>query len=148
VTRVRSQLAVSERRACRLIGQPRTTQRRQLKIRSDEKRLTAAIIRLAKRYGRYGYRRVTALLRAEGWKVNVKRVHRIWRREGLKVPKKQPKRGRLWPNDGSCAIAEGKSEIQPDGMSNDYRWKSVSGIRGFPHPTTLLRCQLSVTRLV
>jgi hypothetical protein len=74
VTRVRSQLAVSERRACRLIGQPRTTQRRQLKIRSDEKRLTAAIIRLAKRYGRYGYRRVTALLRAEGWKVNVKRV--------------------------------------------------------------------------
>ena len=102
VTRVRSQLAVSERRACQVVGQPRTTQRHQLKIRSDEKRLTAAIIRLAKRYGRYGYRRVTALLRAEGWKVNVKRVHSIWRREGLKVPMKQPKRGRLWLNDGSC----------------------------------------------
>ena len=99
---VRSQLAVSERRACRVVGQSRTTQRRQPKTRSDEKRLTAAIIRLAKRYGRYGYRRVTALLRAEGWKVNVKRVHRIWLREGLKVPKKQPKRSRLWLNDGSC----------------------------------------------
>ena len=102
VVHVRSQLAVSERRTCRVVGQSRTTQRRQPKTRSDEKRLTAAIIRLAKRYGRYGYRRVTALLRAEGWKVNVKRVHRIWRREGLKVPKKQPKRSRLWLNDGSC----------------------------------------------
>lgn len=64
--------------------------------------MTAAIIRLAGQYGRYGYRRVTALLRAEGWQVNHKRVERIWRREGLKVPAKQPKRGRLWLNDGSC----------------------------------------------
>ena len=60
------------------------------------------MIELAARYGRYGYRRITALLREEGWKVNHKRVERIWRREGLKVPKKQPKRGRLWLNDGSC----------------------------------------------
>ena len=64
--------------------------------------LTAAIIHLASQYGRYGYRRVTALLRVEGWHVNHKRVERIWRREGLKVPVKQPKRGRLWLNDGSC----------------------------------------------
>jgi transposase InsO family protein len=62
----------------------------------------ARIIELAKRYGRYGYRRITALLRAEGWRVNAKRVERIWRQEGLKVPKKQPKRGRLWLSDGSC----------------------------------------------
>ena len=61
-----------------------------------------AIIRLASQYGRYGYRRITALLRTEGWHVNHKRVERIWRREGLKVPTKQPKRGRLWLNDGSC----------------------------------------------
>ncbi len=54
------------------------------------------------RYGRYGYRRITALLNREGWLVNHKRVERIWRREGLKVPQKQPKRGRLWLNDGSC----------------------------------------------
>lgn len=64
--------------------------------------MTAAIIRLAGQYGRYGYRRITALLRAEGWHVNHKRVERIWQREGLKVPQKQPKRGRLWLNDGSC----------------------------------------------
>ena len=60
------------------------------------------ITSLAVKYGRYGYRRITALLRAEGWGVNHKRVERIWRREGLKVPKRQPKRGRLWLNDGSC----------------------------------------------
>ena len=64
--------------------------------------MTAAIIDWARQYGRYGYRRVTALLRAEGWRVNHKRVERIWRREGLKVPAKQPKRGRLWLTDGSC----------------------------------------------
>ena len=64
--------------------------------------MTSAIIRLARLYGRYGYRRITALLRMEGWHVNAKRVQRIWRREGLKVPQKQPKRGRLWLNDGSC----------------------------------------------
>jgi len=93
---------VSERRACLLLGQSRTSQRYSPIVRDDEDALTAAIIRLASEYGRYGYRRVTALLRAEGWHVNHKRVARIWRREGLKVPQKQPKRGRLWLNDGSC----------------------------------------------
>jgi putative transposase len=69
----------------------------------DEKQLTADITALATRYGRYGYRRITALLNnGKGWRVNHKRVERIWRREGLKVPKKQPKRSRLWLNDGSC----------------------------------------------
>ena len=84
-----------ERRACRTIGQPRSTERRPHQVRDDEAALTAAIIRLASTYGRYGYRRITALLRAEGWRVNAKRVERIWKREGLKVPEKQPKRGRL-----------------------------------------------------
>ena len=70
--------------------------------RADENVLTADIIALASQYGRYGYRRITALLREAGWAVNVKRVERIWRREGLKVPQKQPKKGRLWLNDGSC----------------------------------------------
>ncbi len=64
--------------------------------------MTADIIALATQYGRYGYRRITALLQWSGWLVGIKRVHRIWRREGLKVPHKQPKRGRLWLNDGSC----------------------------------------------
>ena len=64
--------------------------------------MTTAITALAKQYGRYGYCRVTALLRQRGWHVNSKRVQRIWRQEGLKVPSRQPKRGRLWLNDGSC----------------------------------------------
>ena len=93
---------MTERRACQVLGQPRATQRYEPLVADDEGPLTAAIIRLAGQYGRYGYRRVTALLRSEGWQVNHKRVERIWRREGLKVPAKQPKRGRLWLNDGSC----------------------------------------------
>jgi len=93
--------AVSERRACIVLNQPRATQRRVLKSLDDEESLTNDIIKLAVRFGRYGYRRITALLRELGWQVNHKRVERIWRREGLKVPKKQPKRGRLWLNDGS-----------------------------------------------
>jgi putative transposase len=93
---------VSERRACQVLGQARATQRRQLSPPSDEKQLTSDIIALATRYGRYGYRRITAMLNNSGWRVNHKRVERIWRKEGLKVPQKQPKRGRLWLNDGSC----------------------------------------------
>ena len=93
---------VSERRACRVLSQPRATQRYEPKVADDEASLTKRVVELACEYGRYGYRRVTALLKREGWQVNHKRVERIWRREGLKVPQKQPKRGRLWFNDGSC----------------------------------------------
>ncbi len=73
-----------------------------MKQRHLDADLRGGIIRLANLYGRYGYRRVTALLQAEGWKVNLKRVERIWREEGLKIPKKQPKKGRLYLHDGSC----------------------------------------------
>ena len=93
---------VSERFACRVLGQHRSTQRKCAVLIEDEAALTAAIIALALQYGRYGYRRITALLRRDGWTVNVKRVERIWRQEGLKVPARQPKRARLWLNDGSC----------------------------------------------
>ncbi|MBL4641016.1 MAG: IS3 family transposase [Erythrobacter sp.] len=102
IDHVRRELAVSERRVCRVLGQHRSTQRKAPRGADDEQALTEDIIALAKQYGRYGYRRVTALLRDAGWTVNRKRVERIWRREGLKVPQKQPKRGRLWLNDGSC----------------------------------------------
>ena len=102
VAYVRQRLPVSERRACRALRQPRSSQRYVPKVADDEERLTARIVALASEYGRYGYRRITALLRAEGWSVNAKRVQRIWRREGLRVPAKQPKRARLWLNDGSC----------------------------------------------
>jgi transposase InsO family protein len=102
IEHVRRKFQVSERLACRVLGQHRSTQRKVPRGRDDEAALTADIIALASQYGRYGYRRITALLREAGWAVNVKRVERIWRREGLKVPAKQPKKGRLWLNDGSC----------------------------------------------
>ncbi len=93
---------VSERFACRVLGQHRSTQRKIPTSPADEAALTADIIALATQYGRYGYRRITAMLWSAGWAVNLKRVARIWRQEGLKVPSKQPKKGRLWLNDGSC----------------------------------------------
>ena len=96
------ELGISENRACRVLDQPRSTQRYEPRVADDEAMLTERIVALATRYGRYGYRRIKALLRSEGWRVNHKRVERIWRREGLKVPKRQPKRGRLWLTDGSC----------------------------------------------
>ena len=95
-------MGVSERRACRVLQQARSTQRYRPTQRDDEEALTRSIVPLAGKYGRYGYRRITALLQRAGWGVNHKRVERIWRREGLKVPQKQPKRGRLWLADGSC----------------------------------------------
>lgn len=93
---------MAERRACHALGVQRTTIRHCPKHTGDEERLRGDIVRLAGRFGRYGYRRITAMLRIEGWHVNHKRVERIWRQEGLKVPQKQPKRGRLYLNDGSC----------------------------------------------
>jgi putative transposase len=102
VEHVVAELGVPERRACRVLGQHRSTQRKPPSAPDDEAALTAEILALATRYGRYGYRRITALLRQAGWRVNRKRVERLWRREGLKVPRKQPKKGRLWLGDGSC----------------------------------------------
>jgi putative transposase len=99
---VKLTLKVSERRACRALGQHRSTQRKAPRGREDEAALTADLVELARQYGRYGYRKIAALLRRAGWLVNDKRVERIWRREGLKVPARQPKRGRLWLADGSC----------------------------------------------
>lgn len=96
------ELGVSERRACKVLGQARAVQRYTPEIRDDEDRLTGRIVELAAVYGRYGSPRINALLRNEGWMVNHKRVERIWKEAGLKVPQKQPKRGRLWLNDGSC----------------------------------------------
>ncbi len=93
---------MSERLACWVLGQHRSTQRKVPKGRTDDAALTADIVALATEYGRYGYRRIAAMLEIAGWAVNVKRVERIWRQEGLKVPARQPKKGRLWLKDGSC----------------------------------------------
>jgi len=95
-------LAVSERRACRVVGQCRATQQYVPCRPDDAAPLRTRIVALARAYGRYGYRRITALLQQEGWRVNHKRVERLWRQEGLKVPQKHPKRARLWLANGSC----------------------------------------------
>ncbi|HEX6826947.1 MAG TPA: IS3 family transposase [Candidatus Saccharimonadia bacterium] len=102
IEQIQAVMHVSERRACAALGQHRSTQRKVPRGREDEERLTADTIALARQYGRYGYRKIAGLLEQAGWLVNDKRVERIWRREGLKVPHKQPKRGRLWLSDGSC----------------------------------------------
>jgi transposase InsO family protein len=86
-----------------VLGQVRSVQRYEPTVADDEARLRQQIIALAEEYGRYGYRRITKeLVEKEGWKVSHKRVARIWREEGLKVPERQPKRGRLCLADGSC----------------------------------------------
>lgn len=112
---------VSQRRACTVLGQHRSIQRRKLLHDCDELLLTKDIIRLASQYGRYGYRRITALLKAEGWQVNHKRVERIWRSEGLKAPAKQRKRGRLYFHDGSCI------RLQPCWENHVWSYDFVSG---------------------
>ncbi len=116
-----AKFSVSERFACKVLGQHRSTQRKKPQGRPDEEALTSDIIRLASRYGRYGYRRITAMLRSEGWTVNAKRVERIWRREGLKVPQKQPKKGRLWLNDGSCI------RLRPEHPNHVWSYDFVEG---------------------
>ena len=95
-------LGYSERRICKALGISRNTVRYVPQPREDEDALTADMLRIAGQFGRYGCRRVHALLRSEGWEVSHGRVMRLWRREGLKVPRKQPRRGRLWLNAGAC----------------------------------------------
>ena len=117
---MKAELGVSERRACRVLRQHRSTQRKAPTTPDDEAALKADIIALARQYGRYGYRRITALLRDAGWAVNKKRVERIWRCEGLKVPHKQPKRSRLWLNDGSCV------RLRPERPNHVWSYDFVS----------------------
>ncbi len=93
---------VSQRRACRILSQPRGTQRYRPILRTDEDLLTQRIISLACQYGRYGYRRIAVMVNRSGLRVSRDRVERIWRREALQVPRKQRPRRRLWLNDGSC----------------------------------------------
>jgi transposase InsO family protein len=118
---IREKYGLSERRACQIVSQPRGTQRYAPTGRADEDALTRAIVALASEYGRYGYRRITALLRIAGWRVGKDRVQRIWRREGLKVPKKHKPRGRLWLNDGSCI------RLRPERANHVWSFDFVEG---------------------
>lgn len=116
---VRGQLRHSERRICRALHLTRSSVRYVPQPRQDEAPLTRAVIELAAQYGRYGYRRVHALLAARGWSLSRSRVERIWKREGLKVPSKQPKRGRLWLADGSCL------RMRPEYRNHVWSWDFV-----------------------
>jgi putative transposase len=102
VREAQATLRVSERRACKVIRQPRSTQRYVGRQRDDEKLLVRRMLELVRGHRRYGYRRIWALLRREGFRVNVKRIYRLWRREGLKVPQKQRKKRRLGSSANSC----------------------------------------------
>ena len=144
---MRSTLKLSERRVCRVLGQHRSTQRRVPQGREDEERLTADIIDLARQYGRYGYRKIAELLRSTaGWVVNDKRVERIWRREGLKVPHKQPKKGRLWLSDGSCIRLRAERpnhvwsyDFVEDRTHDGRRYRMLNVIDEFTHECLAIR---------
>ncbi len=120
VDRARERHGLSERHACRLLGQWRGKQRYAPILRSDEDALTRAIIALATKYGCYGYRRITVLLRGAGWEVGKDRVERIWKREGLKVPQKQRPRGRLWLNEGTSV------RLRPERAKHVWSYDFVS----------------------
>jgi transposase InsO family protein len=132
-----------------VLGQHRSTQRRVLRWRDDEERLTADIIALARQYGRYGYRKIAELLRSTaGWVVNDKRVERIWRREGLKVPSKQPKKGCLWLNDGSCIRLRAERpnhvwsyDFVEDRTHDGRKYRMLNLIDEFTHECLAIRVQ-------
>jgi len=141
---IQEALFVSERRVCQVLEQQRSTQRQERVIKTDEEPLKERIEALACEYGRYGYRRVTIMLKEEGWRVNHKRVERLWRQEGLKAPQRQPKRRRLWLNDGSCIrlgplypnhvwscdfVAERTTDDRPIRIPNimdEYTWECLA----------------------
>ena len=137
---------VSERRACAALGQHRSTQRKVPRGREDAERLTADVIELARQYGRYGYRKIAALLRDAGWLVSETRVERVWQREGLKVPQKQPKRGRLWLTNGSCIRLRPEHsnhvwsyDFVEDRTHDGRKYRMLNAIDEFTHESLAIR---------
>ena len=104
VEHLQEQFDASERRACEVVDQPRSTQRYAGRITDDEGRLVTRMLELVRQRPRFGYRRIAAMLRSEGWRVNVKRIYRLWRREGLKVPRKTRKRRGLGSSANACHV--------------------------------------------
>jgi putative transposase len=111
---------VSQRRACHLLGQSRSSQRYQAQPKSEEeKNLVQRMHELVVKYPRYGYRFMTAKLRQEGWRVNFKRIYRIWRQEGFKVPKKTRKKRRLGHSGNSCV------RLKADHKDHVWTWDFI-----------------------
>jgi len=123
---------VSQRRACRILSQPRDTQRYRPILRPDEDQLTQRIISLACQYGRYGHRRVALMVNRSGLRVSRDRVERVWRREALQVPRKQRPGGRLWLNDGSCI------RLRPEQQNQVWSYDFVTAWRHGGRPVPLL----------
>jgi transposase InsO family protein len=152
VEQVQTMMDVSERRVCRVLGQPRSTQRYQKRVAEDEEILSARMVALASEYGRYGYRRITAMLRGEGWQVNHKRVERMWRREGLKVPAIPPYRGRLGLQDGSIVRLRAKVpkhvwryDFMEDRTHNGVKFRILNIIVEFTRECLAVRVERSLT---
>ena len=143
---------MSERRVCLVLGQHRSTQRRVPEGRDDEERLIADVTDLVRQYGRYGYRTIAELLRSTaGWIINDKRVERVWRREGLKVPAKHPKRGRLWLNDGSCVRLRTEHrnhvwsyDFVEDRTHDGKKYRMLNVIDEFTHECLAIRVERSL----
>jgi putative transposase len=104
VCELRAKYPVSQRRVCRVIGQPRSTQRYEAKPRDDERPLVKGMLSMVRERPRFGYRRIEVLLRQEAWRASDTRVYRLWRREGLKVPQKKRKRRRLGKTPTAVSI--------------------------------------------
>ena len=100
--KLQKKFTVSERRACRVVEQPRSCQRYAAKPREDEAALVQRMLHLVRQRPRFGYRRIAALLRTESWRASATRIYRLWRREGLKVPQKKRKRRRLGKSENGC----------------------------------------------
>lgn len=113
MSEVQTALGISERRACQVLEQPRSTQRYVPQEDEEEQRLVSCILEIVREHPRYGYRFVTALLKQDGWRVNRKRVYRLWVQEGLKVPRKQRKKRRLGTSKNGCSrqVAEFKNHV-------------------------------------
>jgi len=116
---VQAVLRVSERRACRALGQSRSTQRYAPREDEEERRLVGRLLELVGKHPRYGYRFITALLRREGWSVNRKRVWRLWQQEGLQVPRRQRKKRRLGTSEGGCM------RLRAEYMNDVWAWDFV-----------------------
>ena len=152
VEQLRSSFDVSERRACDVVGQSRSSQRYQAKVRDDEPRLVSQMLDLVRRFPRYGYRFITAKLRQEGWQVNAKRIYRLWRREGLKVPRKKRKKRRLGTSVNGChrRKAEQKNDVWCwdfvfDHTTSGTRLKWLSIVDEFTRECLCLNVDRSIT---
>ena len=102
VVKLEQEFTISERRACRVIDRPRSCQRYVAQPRGDEDALVKRMLELVRQRPRFGYRRITALLRAASWRASATRIYPLWRRKGIEVPQKKRKRRRLGRGENGC----------------------------------------------